>query len=60
MSKTAKEFIEDWLVAIVGVWLASLWWCNRNASHDTFSVVLLGGFLLLCFLSEWSKPEAKK
>ncbi len=54
-----KKFFDDWLVVFVGLWLASLWWCNRNASHETFSVVLIAGFLLLCFLSECSKPEAK-
>jgi hypothetical protein len=54
-----KKIVDDWLMIIVGAWLGLLQWCNRNAPHETFSMVLIGGFLLLCFLSEWSKPSSK-
>ena len=52
-----KKLVDHCLVLIVGAWLGLLQYCSRNASHDTFSMVLISGFLLLCFLSDWSKPK---
>lgn len=55
-----KKLVDDCLMLLVGAWLGLLQYCNRNASQETFSMVMIGGFLLLCFLSEWSKPKGDK